>query len=391
MRRKKILILSSTGGYGHVAASRALEGLLSDQYDIDTIYPIQELRIFGVPSGESFYNFLLKNNWNRLNNFIVRNIPRPLLKKREGKIAKIVENHVREKKSDLVISLAPFINYPASEGARASGAAFLIVTVDYGLDNWIYDLEKIKISNLKMTIGNKLSATKKLLLKVGFSEEMLNETDLPLRLGFLNPQSKDSLRQKYGILSSKNVVLIMMGGTGAKSSFTFAKILSQLPLNVHLIVCTGRVKQLCSKLKRLKMFHNNSLDVVPFTENVHELIGLSDLVITKPGPGTLNEILTLKVPVLIDKTRVPLFWERPSFDVVNKYKVGEAIESFNDLPRLVTRYLTDERLKKEIEDAFDHIPENTFAARIGPLIEEITKQPAEGKAIVSARSGLTAH
>ena len=51
---KKILILSCLGGYGHIAATNTLKQLLGDEYEIETIYPIKELRIFGIPTGEDF-------------------------------------------------------------------------------------------------------------------------------------------------------------------------------------------------------------------------------------------------------------------------------------------------------------------------------------------------
>ena len=69
MCAKKLLILSSFGGYGHIAATNTLKALLGSEYKIDTAYPIKDLRILGMPSGEAFYNYTISNNWTAFTNW----------------------------------------------------------------------------------------------------------------------------------------------------------------------------------------------------------------------------------------------------------------------------------------------------------------------------------
>jgi rhodanese-related sulfurtransferase len=64
-KKKKILVLCSNGGNGHNAAVGALKTILHERYDFTVVYPIDELEIFGVPSGESLYNLALRKGWNR--------------------------------------------------------------------------------------------------------------------------------------------------------------------------------------------------------------------------------------------------------------------------------------------------------------------------------------
>src|ERR1700722_19826827 len=102
-QRKTLLILSSRGGGGHTAAAFTLQKLLSCEYDIRIIYPIDQLRIWGIPSGEQFYNAMLQNGWTRSMNFIVRHIAPHLFRSREEKLEKIIDSHIESYKPDLVI------------------------------------------------------------------------------------------------------------------------------------------------------------------------------------------------------------------------------------------------------------------------------------------------
>ena len=118
MKSKKVLILSSYGGYGHIAAADTLIDLLGQEWETKVIYPINDLRFLWNPHGEGFYNFLLSNNLIRFANalkFITPILFREYTLKRA---AANISAELLAEKPDIVISVIPFINYPASEAAR---------------------------------------------------------------------------------------------------------------------------------------------------------------------------------------------------------------------------------------------------------------------------------
>lgn len=371
MALQKLLILSSTGGYGHIAAAKTLIQLSKGKYDADVVYLINELRMCGVPSGESLYNIALSNNWTRLINFGVRIFPPLLFPPREKKIACLIEKHIQEKKPDILISLIPFVNYPASEAARRSNIPFLMITTDNDLHNWVFELQKRKYENIKVTIGTNLPTTRGTLIRKGIPEEVIETIGLPLRPNFLTTKSKRELLKEYNVPKGKPIVLIMMGGTGAGSIVQYTKSIGQSKLGVHLLVCTGRKKRLPKKLKKIKLQSGNSLDVIPFTEKIEELFALADLIITKPGPGSINEAFAFKLPILIDRTTPPLYWEQANIDLVLLNKVGACIKSLSEVPAQVKRFLFDEQLREEIARSYEKLAPNTFGERIYPLIEEM--------------------
>src|ERR1700682_4969489 len=99
--RKTILVLSSTGGGGHLAAANTLQKLVGEEYDLKVIYPINELKIYGVPSCEQFYNMMLRNGWIRSMNFITRHVAPRVFKSRFGRVEQIITSYIDAYKPDL--------------------------------------------------------------------------------------------------------------------------------------------------------------------------------------------------------------------------------------------------------------------------------------------------
>lgn len=371
MPRKKLLLLSSYGGYGHIAAANTIKRILGDRYEIETIYPIDEMRVFGVRSGESLYNFLIAHNWNRITNWVASFFIPLVFNTHLKSLTKLLERHLSEKKPDLLISLIPCVNLGATIASQNQNVPFLISTTDNDIVNWIRDFEKRPHNNFKVTVGFDLPTSKRALLAKQVPEEGIETIGLPLRIDFLNVDSREALRTQYEIPEGKKVVLIMMGGVGSTGTYAYVKELAKTSLSLHIMVCTGRNKRLAAKLKGIKMEGNNTIDILPFTEKVHELFALSDLLITKPGPGTINEALALKVPVLIDLTQPPLFWEAANIDLVKQLQVGEAVSSYHEAPALVEKYLFDPETIDSLKKAYEKVPKNQFAERIESLIEEL--------------------
>ena len=68
LKKPKIVVLISKGGNGHIAASQVLKTVFSD-FEVVEFNPIYDFfhKLF---DGENAYNWLLKNNWVRFNNFL---------------------------------------------------------------------------------------------------------------------------------------------------------------------------------------------------------------------------------------------------------------------------------------------------------------------------------
>ncbi len=373
-QRKTLLILSSTGGGGHLAACNTLAQLVGEEYDLKVVYPINELRIWGVPSCEEIYNKMLKKGWIRSMNFIVRHVVPTIFRSRQGKVEKIITSYIKAHHPDLVISLIPFINYSASEAARKQSLPFLVITTDNDLRNWAFEMEKAQHPQMRITIGADLPTTREVLLKKHIPERMIETIGLPLRSEFFSLKNKE---QALDSLPNQKRILIMMGGVGGEVAYDYTRKIGKIPLGVHLIVIAGRNKKLKEDLENLQLDPSNALSVFGYTNEVAGLMAISDVIITKPGPGTINEALAMRLPMLIDHTNTSLFWERANVDIVLKYGVGQKVKKFNDLEELLTSYLQNSEMKERLNRSFFNVPSNQFHLRIPQLIQEMLSSPYE--------------
>jgi processive 1,2-diacylglycerol beta-glucosyltransferase len=383
-QQKTILILSSTGGGGHIAASNTLQSLVGDEYGLKMAYPINQLRIWGVPSCEQVYNAMLRNGWIRSMNFIVRNLAPSIFRSYMGKLERIIHSYIQTYKPDLVISVIPFVNLPASEAARKSKIPFLIITTDNDLRNWAFEIEKIKHPYFKVTIGADLPTTRDVLLKKNIPESAIETIGLPLRTEFMVQKDRKKILKELNLPSDKKMILIMMGAAGGDTAYAYAQKVGNLDLNAHLVVIAGRNNKLKKQLERLELHSSNTMTVFGFTDRIADIMAVSNVIITKPGPGTINEAIAMKLPILIDNTDITLFWERANVDFVLKYGVGQKIKKLKQIEDLLITYLNDEQTIQNVEKCFVDIPPNQFHLRIRGIIQELISAKPEWLPIANA-------
>lgn len=369
--KKTILILSSVGGGGHITACNTLESLVGQEYDLKVVYPINQLKIWGVPSCEQVYNSLLRNGWIRSMNFIVRHVCPPVFRSRFSKIEKIIGSYIKTSNPDLVISLIPFINFPASEAARKNDIPFLLITTDNDLRNWAFEMERIKHQQMKVTIGADLPTTRDLLLKKKVPGNAIETIGLPLRPDFLSQKDENKILEELHLPTNKEIVLIMMGGVGGDIAYEYAKKIGGMNLGAHLVVIAGRNNKLKKDLEQLKLHPSNTLTAFGYTNRISDLMAVSDLVVTKPGPGTINEAIAMKLPMLIDNTDISLFWERANVDIVLKYGIGQRIKKFSQVKDLIGSYLKNADTKEKSQNSFVNVPANQFHLRIPEIIHDL--------------------
>ena len=375
--KKKILILSSKGGYGHAAASLSIQEIGKELYSFREVFPIEQINRFGTRSGENFYNALIKNNWIRTTNFLSNKLAPLLFQIKQDIVESLMMEYLQEEKPDLVLSLIPFINYPASEAARKCGIPYLLVTTDNDLTNWVLGLEKIKHPSFKVSIGLDHALTKGLLKNRGIPDESIELTGLPVHPAFLEEKNEQVIKEEIGIPLNKPVVTIMMGGAGGKGAYSYAKELQKVNFPLHVVICTGNNTVLYQKMQDLaKLEGDVSFSILKFMNKVADLMQVSDLLITKPGPGTINEAMLRKLPILVDNTNSTLSWERTNLDFITRAGLGQVLYSTEEVKKWVPLYLHDKEVKKNVLKAYEKLETPVFDENIQKLLDSMLSSEA---------------
>ena len=374
--KKKILLLNCTGGNGHNAAANALKTLLHERYDFTVVYPINELEILGIPSGESLYNLALRHGWTRSVNVVSRYVAPKVFRRYKKKIESQIALHIEAQKPDLVISVIPFINLWASEAARKADIPYLIVTTDNDLQTFVHGLQGVCHPNFKVVVGTYLGCSKEMLNQRNIPDDLIEVIGLPVRPDFLTKKDPKSLRTQYQIPPHKPVILIMIGGVGGNATYEYAKTLGQIQMGIHLIACAGRNQELAEEMRKIKLNPSNTMTVMEFTDKIPDLMAIADLIITKPGTLSTTESLVMRLPILMDCTNPVISWEQANIDLIKKYGVGNAIEKFDQAELMVREYLYDSDLRHQVQQSYQKMPANRFNESITAIIDEMSQARA---------------
>lgn len=132
------------------------------------------------------------------------------------------------------------------------------------------------------------------LLQSGISQEKIKSVGIPIRSQFREKIEPARAKEALG-LDPLPTVLVMGGGLGLGRIEVITRELLD-DSNFQVVVVAGKNKLLHDNLNRLQ---NSRLKVFGFVENMAQVMGACDMIISKPGGVTTAEILALGKPLVI--------------------------------------------------------------------------------------------
>lgn len=200
---------------------------------------------------------------------------------------------------------------------------------------------------------------------LGVSPQKILSFGIPIRKEFTMTMDKHTLIKKLK-LENKNTILVMGGGLGLGSINRIVKELDRKLKDVQIIAVAGRNERLEVKLKNLDT--KNHLVVYGFINNIHELLEISDLVITKPGGVTTAEILSREKPLIIFS---PLpGQESDNAEFLINYGVAATTSDVSKIPPLINQILHYEARIESMKKLSAYLKKPDSAANIEKFIEQ---------------------
>ncbi len=151
---------------------------------------------------------------------------------------------------------------------------------------------------------------------------------------------KQVIRSKYGFRPDSRVILLMGGGDGIPRGKKILKSIIKSEPDYELAVVCGKNWQLEKKFKKLVVKHGNgNIRVFGYIDFVHDLISISDAVITKCGASSCMEILYLgKIPIINN-----YIWEQEkgNMEFIAKGNMGIVERRIFSLPRVIKKLFSD--------------------------------------------------
>lgn len=138
------------------------------------------------------------------------------------------------------------------------------------------------------------------LCSYGVHEQHISITGIPIRKEFSLPYNRQSLKEKLGLAIEMPTLLVMGGGEGLiGEGSSLLSALDLLPMRMQVIIICGRNEGLRQELLMQACSSKHRVLVNGYVDNVHELMAISDLIVTKPGGVTVTEALALSIPLIL--------------------------------------------------------------------------------------------
>jgi processive 1,2-diacylglycerol beta-glucosyltransferase len=307
----RVLIATVTAGGGHLAAAAALEEAWRAFRPGDTVAQLDLVKLFSPLHRKIHADgyVTLVEKAPELWGLVFKKTDDPKLARRLNRLKNILpsnsrvrfERFVKQFKPDAVVCthylpVAELSRMRGKASNRARGKAaipspFLVsVVTDFEAHAlWMDDSVDLYCVAAE--------ETKARLVARGADAQNVKATGIPISARFVSRPDPAPVRQALGLRDDQPVLLVLSGGFGMGPVAQILNELDKVNQTFQTVVVTGRNQELRRELAAADRKH--ATHVLGFASNMHELMAVSELIITKPGGLTTSEALALGKPLFI--------------------------------------------------------------------------------------------
>jgi processive 1,2-diacylglycerol beta-glucosyltransferase len=139
--------------------------------------------------------------------------------------------------------------------------------------------------------------TKARLVARGASAENVAVTGIPIAAKFSSAINAEAVRRRMGLRDDLPTLLVLGGGFGLGPVAEILTALNEVSVEVQVVVICGRNEELRRELA--VQDHRHPTHVLGFVTNMHEIMAISSLILTKPGGLTSSEAAAMGKPLFI--------------------------------------------------------------------------------------------
>lgn len=201
------------------------------------------------------------------------------------------------------------------------------------------------------------------LVAAGASLSKVLATGQPIDPAFATLMDREAVREKLGLTKDTSRVLVLFGGTGHGNPERILREISTVQQPLEIVMITGRNQRLEKKLRKRFAGHPR-IRILGWVDNMQEWMVAADLMISKPGGGTLTEGFACGLPMLAFDP-LPGNEER-TCRWIEKWGAGILIKESEYLAPVIESLLTDRPKLQALRDRAQALA-RPHAARDGAL------------------------
>ncbi len=365
--RKQILIFYMDAGGGHRAAAKALAAAAEERglpFEMrlvslrEVLAPLDFVKRWRGLSMEETYNDLVRRGRTRHLVPMLR-LLHGYVRVRHKALVRCLAAEIARHAPAAVVSVLPNFNAALRDAVaeRHPGAPFVLALTDFADFPPHFWIEP---GIDRVIVGSDHAVEQA--LKLGIPRGRVSRTSgMPLHPRFYRgggPEARARVRQELGFVDEDFVVLLLFGGKGAPEIEPLAAQLLSAPAAFRVIAVCGDNPALFERLAPLETRGRGRLQRFGFTDRVAELMAASDLLATKPGPGSLAEAFHHRLPLVVCCAGRIIPQERWNARLLRDGGLGLVVACWREMPEAIATFVRDEGLRSRTRRNLGALPEN---------------------------------
>jgi processive 1,2-diacylglycerol beta-glucosyltransferase len=294
---ERILILSASVGAGHMRAAQAVEAALRELAPKATVQNIDILTMtnaaFRQVYGKAYLD--LVNKAPHVLGFFYDMMDKPVKPKNSGDRLRLMVEKLNLKRFrdmledahwDVVVN-THFLPAEIIASLRKSGKIpqrQMTVTTDFETHRlWVN--EPTEHYTTATTEGAAYLAS------FGVPKENTSSPGIPIHPVFTQPMNRDHCLKAHGLVGDRPIILQLAGGFGVGPIAKLYQGLLAIHQPLEIVVVAGKNASAQKELSQLLVPTRHRAKVLGFTHQIHELMTVADVVMSKPGGLTTSEVL----------------------------------------------------------------------------------------------------
>jgi processive 1,2-diacylglycerol beta-glucosyltransferase len=347
----RVLVATVTAGGGHLAAAAALEEAWRVRRSKDTIERIDLVKFFSPLHRKIHADGYLKlvEHAPELWGMVFKKTDDPKLAQRLNRLKQAFpsnsrarfERYVKQFKPDVVLCThylpLEILGRMKARSRKRDECSSTPCVVSVVTD---FEAHALWMETCVDVYCVAAEATKARLVARGAPAAAVVATGIPISARFSFAPDRKAIRQVLGLRDDQPVLLVLSGGFGMGPVGEILEQLDKVTLPFQTVVVTGRNEELRRDLAAADRRHPTH--VLGFASNMHELMAIADLIITKPGGLTSSEALALGKPLFI-LNPIP-GQEAANSDFLLERGAAAKVNRVEDLPYRIEQLLGTKKL-----------------------------------------------
>jgi 1,2-diacylglycerol 3-beta-galactosyltransferase len=383
-----VLLFTIDAGGGHRAAARALVAAAEEQQAPlelrvesfqQLLLPLDLLKRTTGLSLEAAYNAILRRRLSVLMVPLLRLMHGAIRVRRAALVRTLATWLERQPRPQAVVSVFPNFNGVLRDAVAKvfPGVPLVVVLTDFADFPPRFWIEP---GLSRVVVGTAEAARQA--ASIGIPAERISQVSgmilHPRFYAAPEADRRERVRAELGAGATDFIVTLLFGGKGSPEISPLAERLIGQDGRTRVIAVCGDNPALFESLAPLDALSGGRLKRFGFTDRVSELLAASDLLVTKPGPGSLSEAFHRRLPVVVSRDIHTIPQERFNTELVERRGVGVVVHGWREIPAAVARLSRDPARLHAMRSALAALPENRAVYEVLEIIARESAGPSRG-------------